>query len=416
MKETFITGLDIGSSAIRIVVGQPYHDGADRKLQILAAAEHASEGVNRGLISDIDCAAHAVSACLEKAERMSGVPLDEGIIGISGTHIVPQVSKGIVAIGKINGEISKSDMDRALEAARTIATPANYEILHVIPRHATIDGQISIKDPIGMTGTRLEVDAMIIHGFASEVRNFTKCIYKTGLEIDDLVFSVIATGDAVLTNKQKELGVALINFGAATTSIAVYEGGELVHTAVLPCGSDHITSDIAIGLRISIDAAEKIKLAYGDILQRGEGVKGEIDLSEFDELENGTASVKILNHIIEARVEELFDKIELELKKIGRSGLLPAGAVLIGGGSKLYGSIDSAKKYLRLPASYAQLRNIVNPLENLFDQSFTTAASLALWGLSLHSQSKSSPSFLFNLESASDARGRVKKWFKSLLP
>ncbi len=416
MKETLITGLDVGSTAIRVVVGQMFSDGGERKIQILGTVEHPSEGVNKGSITNIDDAVSSITACLEKAERLVGVPLDMAWVGISGIHVLAQVSKGIVAVGKVNGEISRHDVERAVEAARAIATPPNYEILHVIPRSATIDGQLVIKDPIGMSGTRLEIDTYIIQGFASDVRNFTKCIYRTGLEIEDLVFSILATAECTLTNKQKEIGVCLVNIGGSTTSLVIYEEGEIIHTSVIPVGSNHITSDIAIGLRISIETAEKIKLHYGTLQTKELPKSAEINLEEIDEREQGSISLKYVSQIIEARVEELFDKVELELKKIGRNGVLPGGVVLTGGGSKLSGIIELAKKRLKLPASYAEVKNVVNPLEKVFDQSFSTAIGLVYWGLSFTQQKSKHASNLFNMDSHGEVRGRVKKWFRSLLP
>ncbi|MBI4239777.1 cell division protein FtsA [Candidatus Uhrbacteria bacterium] len=416
MKEQTIAGLDIGSSNIRMVVGQEYLDGNEHKLQILGAAEMPAEGIHRGSITSADTAVQAITACIEKLERMSGVPIESATVGITGTHIVPQTSRGVVAVGKVNGEILKADLERAIEAARAIATPANYEILHVIPRHSIIDGQISIKDPLGMTGTRLEVDTLIIQGFSSEIRNFTKCIYRTGLEIDDLVFSLLATAEGVLTHKQRELGCALLNIGASTTSIIVYEEGEVIHAVVLPYGSDHITNDIAIGLRIPLEVAEKIKCDYGKLIGKEVNKKLDIDLAEIDEHEQGMVSMKMISQIVDARVEEIFDKIELEFKKIGRSGMLPAGVILTGGGSRLHGIIESAKKFLKLPTSFAQQKTVLNPIEALFDQGYTTATSLALWGLSAHAKSAQHNAFFFGLENSIDVPGRVKKWFKALLP
>lgn len=416
MKESIITGLDVGSTAIRIVVGQMFSDSGEKKLQIIGAAEHPSEGVSRGTITSIDAAVHSISQCLEKAERMSGVPIDDAWVGINGIHLISQSSKGVVAVGKVNGEISRADLERAVEAARAIATPANYEIIHVIPRSSTIDGQIAIKDPVGMTGTRLEVDTLIIQGFSSEIRNFTKCIYRTGLEIDDLVFSVLAAADAVLSNKQKEIGVVLVNIGGSTTSLVVYEEGEVVHTTVLPVGSDHISADIAIGLQISIDIAEKIKRDYGSVEGKEGSRKGEVEFSTIDSSEEGSFSLKYVGQIIEARVEEIFDKIEIELKKIGRSGILPGGVVLTGGGSKLHGIVDLAKKRLKLPACGAVVKNVINPIERVFDQSFTTAVGLAYWGLAAHQQKSKHSNFMLNFEVSHDLPGRVKKWFKALLP
>ncbi len=416
MKDTILTGLDIGSTTIRIVVGQMYSEGGERKIQLIGAAESETEGITRGSITDIDDAAQSIIACLEKAERMTGVPIDSAWVGMSSAHITSQISRGIVAVGKVNGEIGKQDVERAIEAARAIATPANYEILHVIPRKSTIDGQMTIKDPIGMTGTRLEVDAMIIQAFASEVRNITKCIYKTGLEIEDLVFSILAAAESTLTNKQKELGVMLMNMGGSTTSLVIYEEGEILHTAVLPVGSNHITADIAIGLRISPDIAEKIKIEYGSVMQKDLQKRPDIQLSDIDPAEQGAIPMKYVSHIIEARVEEIFEKVEEELKKIGRDGVLPAGVVLTGGGAKLPGIVDLAKRRLKIAGSLATLKNVNNPIEKIYDQSFTTAVGLVLWGFALAQQRSKHAHFPFQIDQSIDISNRVKKWFKSLLP
>lgn len=415
MKDTILTGLDIGSTTIRIVVGQMYSDGGERRIQLIGAAEHPTEGITRGSITDIDDAAQSIISCLEKAERMTGVPIDSAWIGISSSHIVSQISRGIVAVGKVNGEISKQDVERAVEAARAIATPANYEILHVIPRRATIDGQMTIKDPIGMMGTRLEVDTMIIQAFASEVRNITKCLYKTGLDVEDLVYSILATAESTLTNKQKELGVALINIGGSSTTLVVFEEGEILHTAVIPVGSNHFTADIAIGLRISPDIAEKIKIEYGCVSKELQK-KADIQLSDFDAQEQGNVPLKFISHVIEARVDELFEKIEDELKKIGRDGVLPAGVVLTGGGSKLTGIVDIARHKLKLAASLATLKNVNNPIEKIYDQSFTTAVGLVLWGFDITQQRTKQSHFPFHIDQSSEIQNRVKKWFRSLLP
>lgn len=415
MKDTILTGIDIGSTAIRIVVGQMYSDGGERRIQLIGAAEHPTEGITRGSITDIDSAAQSIISCLEKAERMTGVPIDSAWVGITSSHIISQISRGIVAVGKVNGEIGKQDVERAIEAARAIATPANYEILHVIPRRATIDGQMTIKDPIGMVGTRLEVDTIIIQAFASEVRNITKCLYKTGLDIEDLIYSILAAAESTLTHKQKELGVVLINVGGSTTSLVVYEEGEILHTAVLPVGSNHVTADIAIGLRISPDMAEQIKIEYGCV-SKDTQKKGDIQFSDIDPNEQGSVPLKYVSHIIEARIEEIFDKVEEELKKIGRDGVLPAGIVITGGGSKLPGITDMAKKRLKLAATLATLRNVNNPIEKIYDQSFTTAVGLVLWGFGSAQQRSKQGHFPFSIDQSSEIPSRVKKWFRSLLP
>jgi len=414
-KEEIICGLDIGSTHVRMVVGQllPEEEG----LKIIGAAEVPAEGINKGVINSIEDATSSISSCIEKIERMTGLPVTSAWVSISGIHIIYQVSKGVVAVSKTDGEISKEDIDRSIEAAQAVATPPNYEILHVIPRSFAVDSQDGIKDPIGMTGIRLEVEAQIIQGLSSQIKNLTKCVYRTGLDIEDLVLSILAAADSTLTNRQKELGVVVVNIGGPTTSIAVFEEGDLMHTAVLPIGSVHITSDIAIGLRTSIDVAEKIKKEYGSALAKDVSKRDEVDLTEFDDQETERVSRKYVCDIIEARVEEIFEKVDEELKKIERSGMLPAGVVLTGGGAKLNGLVDAAKKKLRLPATLGNPVNISIPIDRVNDPSFTTALGLVVTGsLASRQEGGKFDKILSRFKSVDQAKDKMRRWVKRLVP
>ena len=420
MQGEIITGLDVGSTAIRIVVGhKPSSIGeTEEKIRIIGVAEAPSQGLSKGVVTSIEDATSSISHCLEKAERITGVPIERVWVGISGAHIISQESKGVIAVSRASGEIKEDDVERAIEAARTVATPPNYKILHVIPRGFIVDEQGGIKDPVGMTGVRLEVDAQIIQGLSSQIKNLTKCVYRTGLEIEDLVLSILATSEAILTPRQKELGVALANIGGAITNLIVFEEGDILQSAVLPIGSEHITSDIAIGLRVSIDLAEKIKLEYGSAISKDIGKKDEIDLKELgNNSEEGTVSRKYVAEIIEARVEEIFEKIDSELKKINRSGLLPAGMVLTGGGANLPGIIDIAKKKLRLPSCLGCPVEIIKAIDKINDPAFSTALGLVIWGGQSQLQRKGRFEKVFShLKGFDKASGRIKKWFKSLIP
>jgi len=415
-EKEIIVGLDIGSTAIRLAVGQSV--GEEGKIHIIGAAEVAAEGISKGVISSIEDAVSSISACLEKAERMIGVPIERAWVGICGGHIISQESRGVVAVARSDGEISEDDIERSIEAARTVATPLNYEILHVIPKGFTVDGQVGIKDPLGMTGVRLEVDTQIIQGLSSQIKNLTKAVYRPGINIEDLVLSILATSEAVLTSRQKELGVCVINIGGSTTSLAVFEEGDILHTAVLPVGSDHITSDIAIGLRISIDAAEKIKLEYGTALANGINKRDEIDIGELEGKESNFISRKYVAEITEARVEEILDKVDSELKKIDRSGKLPAGVVLTGGGAKLTGLVEAAKKQLRLPATLGRPLNITSAIDKVNDPAFSTAIGLVIWGSQIESQrGKSGFGHLLNhLPNFKGLTNQARKWFKKIIP
>lgn len=412
-RETVITGLDLGSTNIRVAVGSPTEDG---QLQILGAAEHPGDGISKGTVTSIEEAVSSISGCLEKAERMTGIPVERAFVGINGTHIASQESHGVVAVAKADGEIREEDVERVLEAAQAVSTPPNYEILHVVPRSFTVDNQKGIRDPIGMTGIRIEVDAQIIQGLTAQIKNLTKCIYRTGVDIDDLVLGPLAAAEAVLTKRQKELGVALVNFGAATTGLVVFEEGDVVHTAVLPVGAGHVTNDIAIGLRTSIDLAERIKMEYGTCLPDEVNKREEINLEEFQRGESGIVSRKHVAEIIQARVEEIFKMLDRELQKIDRSGLLPAGVVLTGGGAKLTGIVDVAKQEFRLPASIGTPHGLLTAVDKVNEPEFTTAVGLVAWGASLVEKEGGRGSIASRFSSVAEVSGKMKKWFKSLIP
>ncbi|MDA3839921.1 MAG: cell division protein FtsA [Patescibacteria group bacterium] len=385
MKDDIIAGLDIGSTEVRLVVGQRINSDSGDKVQIIGAVSVPSEGINKGTVNSIEDVTSSISACLEKAERLVGVPISSVWVGINGPHIKCERSKGVVAVSKSDNEIGRDDVERAIEAARALSVPPNYEILHVIPVKYIVDNQEDIKDPIGMTGVRLEVEALIIQGLSSQINNLTKAIYRTGLGIEDLVLSPLAAAEAVIGSKQKELGAILVNIGSSTTSLAVFEEGELLHTAILPIGSEHITADVAIGLRCPINLAERIKIEHGSANSEKFGKKDEVDISEMAREENSeedsrVISKKYISEIIEARVEEIFKKVDIELKKVDRSGMLPAGVFLVGAGTKLNDIIDVAKRELRLPACIAVNKTIPTVIEKVNEQNYLTALGLVAWG------------------------------------
>jgi len=347
-----------------------------------------------------------------------GQPINHAYVGVSGTHISTMESRGVIAVSRADNEVTESDVARVIEAAQAVATPPNYEILHVIPKFFTVDSQKGIKDPVGMTGIRLEVETKIVQGLSSQIKNLTRAVYRTGIEIDDLVLAILANAEACLTPRQKELGVALVNIGSATTSLAVFEEGDLLATYILPIGSAHITNDIAIGLRVSLELAEEIKLTYGQAMAKDVNKREEINLSEFDLKETGMANASYVAEIIEARMQEIFNLVDKKLMEIERSGLLPAGIVLTGGGAKMLGLIELAKKEFRLPASLGALHGVKTVIEKINDLNYTTAAGLLLWGYQFESQKKHPGGFIknFNLSSFHDILDKAKNWFKSLIP
>ena len=419
MSEHIITGLDIGSYAVRIAVGQvvPHIDDKEQ-IHIIGAVEIPSEGIRKGTIHSIEDAVSSVSRAFEQAERLTGFPLQRAWVGISGTHILTQESKGVVGVARNDGEIREEDVERAIEASRTVAMPTNYEILHVIPKSFTVDGQRGIKDPVGMNGIRLEVDALMIQGRSSHIKNITKCVYRTGLNIEDIVFSILATAEAVVTSKQKDLGVCVLNIGASTTNMVVFEEGDILHTAVLPIGSDHITSDIAIGLRTSIDIAEQVKVRYATAAPEKVNKKEEINLADFGASEEEFVGRRFIADITDARVQEIFEKVDEQLQKIERSGMLPAGVILTGGGAKLDGILESAKQHLRLPVSLGQALGVTSVVERVHDPSMSTAIGLVLWGQQIQGAVQESRlgRFFTKVKGANQLKDFAGKWFRALKP
>ncbi|MFH1536510.1 MAG: cell division protein FtsA [Patescibacteria group bacterium] len=409
-KEDIITGLDIGSTTIRVAVGQVGNSG---EVNIIGASEHPSEGISKGVVTSIEDAVSSISGALEKAERMTGIPIEHALVSVSGAHVISQDSHGVVAVAKADGEIKEDDVERVIEAAQTVATPPNHEILHVIPRQFTVDGQAGIKDPIGMTGVKLEVDAQIILGQVSQIKNLTKCIYRTGVDIDDLVLGILAASESVLDKRQKELGVSLINLGGLTTSLMVFEEGDVIHTKIMPIGAGHITNDIAIGLRTSVDVAEKVKVEHGTCLPEDVTKRDTFDLSSLEENEDGVVSKKEVSEIIEARMEEVFNMIKKELKQVEKDGMLPAGMVLTGGGSRLQGIVDLAKREFNLPASVGIPKDFATAIEKVNDPVYAVAIGLCIWGANV--AGKNSVTF-GKFSSIGEVTGKMKGWFKSLLP
>lgn len=412
-QSSLIAGLDIGSSMIRMAVGSVVEGPNGPELHILAAADSDSAGVHRGVVTSIEDTVSSIAAVFERTERLVGVPVEHAWVGISGTHVQTQQSRGTVAVAQTRGEITADDVERAIDNARTVATPLNYEILHVIPQSFTVDDQKGLKNPVGMSGVRLEVDAQIVQGVSAHIKNITRAVYRTGLDIDDVVLGVLAAGEAVLSARQKELGVAVVNIGSTTTGVAVYEDGDLLHAAVLPIGSGHITNDLAIGLRTDIDVAEAVKIMHGSALATQANKKDHINLKELGAVSDEMVSRRYIAEITQARVEEVFDKVDDVLDQAGRSGKLPAGVVLTGSGSSLCGIVELAKAHLRLPAQLGYPVGINSVTDRAGDLGFVTAVGLVKWGLQA---SKESHVGRGGFEVVDKTVGQIKGWFESLLP
>lgn len=426
MKDSrVIVGVDIGTSKIATVVAS----FADEKMSILGVSEVESKGIRRGQIVDIEEVATAINSSLDIAERMAGYSVDKVFCSISGFHIEGQNSKGIVAVAQPEGEIAPSDINRVLEAAGAISVPSSKVILHVLPKTFTVDGEAGIKDPVGMTGVRLEVDTHIITANTTSVKNTEKVLEnEAGVGLSALVFSGLASSLAVLTDTERELGVVMVDIGAGITNICVYVDGALCYSSVIPIGAKHITNDLAIGLRVSLESAEKIKLYLSKKYAKKN--KGEKIQDDSDELDLSTLQLyedvkkisqkTLVEGIIRPRLNEIFTMVGIELKKSGFLTLTPAGVVLTGGGAKTVGVVESAKRMLSMPVRVGYPFDIAGLIDDVEDPEFSSAVGLLIFGKQFQGESGGGmldnfvPSFEF--KPINSVMVKLRKLLKSFLP
>lgn len=409
-KERVIASLDVGTSKIRTVVAVA--DGEDHHgmPNVIGVGLSPSLGLRKGHVIDVDELIHNIISSLEDAERMAGVPINHVFVAMSGSHIEAFDSRGVIAIS--SADITYDDIARVLDAAQAVSIPANRRILHIEPKSYAVDEQRGIKNPVGMTGIRLEVDAHIITGHIQHVKNIEKCIDQAGVDVDDLVPSTIAVSEAVLTKRQKELGAAVIDVGAGCISLAVFEEGTILHSVCIPLGGESVTNDIAIGLRTSVDTAEKIKIEHGSVLPEEISEREMIDLSTLSKVDTQTVSKKYMAEIMQARYYEIFSLANEELKKIGRAGMLPAGALLTGAGSKAPGVLDLARDVLGLPVQMGFPTDVGGVIEKVDDPAYATALGALAWGVREGNQSRQMVGGVHMKKALTQA----SSWFKSLLP
>ncbi len=383
-KEKIITGIDIGSQKISTAIATVH----ENKVSIIGVSGAVpSKGIKRGCVVDIDSAVESISVSLERAERMAGVSVTGAFVTVNGSHIQTENSHGVVAVNPQIEEISREDVIRVTEAAQAVTLPSSRRIIHVIPRDFIVDSQEGIKDPVGMAGVRLEVETNIIHGSSTAIKNLIKCIDQVGVEVKELIFTGLASSEAVLTDTERELGTVLVDIGGGTTSLMAFMEGSPVHSSVLGIGAKHITSDLAIGLRTRLDDAEKIKLKLGTLVsddqQKVTTVKDEMfNVSEFG-LDTDEVPVKFLNEIINARSKEIFNMVALELSKADLLGKLPAGAVLTGGGSQTLGVSNVAKSILKTPVRIGTPSGVTGLLDEIQSPAFSATVGSILYGVNM---------------------------------
>lgn len=381
-KEEMLVGLDIGTKKVCTVIGEL---GENDQIEIIGMGTAPSLGVKKGIIIDLEQAIQSVKQSIENSERMAGARINSAFVSISGSHISSVNSKGVIAISGEVPEVTEKDIEKVIGAAKAGIISSDKELIHTLSREFVVDGQSGITDPLGMVGARLECKVHIITGSNTAVQNLIKCIEGAGICIDEVIFGALASSNVVLSDAEKELGSILIDVGAGTTEIAIFIEEALVHSAVLPVGGNHITNDLAIGLRTTLEEAEKIKIKYGSAIENSVSPEGSVEVSSLDGKNKYPVSRKYLVEIIEPRVSEIFSLIRNEVRRSGYYDMLSAGVTITGGTSLLPGIVEISEKILNLPSRIGkphyegELADMVNVPE------YSTALGLLSYGTKKYS-------------------------------
>ena len=400
-----IVGLDIGTSKVLAVVAEVNEND---ELEVLGVGQHPSRGLRKGVVANIDSTVQSIQLAIEDAELTAECRISSVYAGIAGAHINSMNSSGVAAI-KNRDEVGAEDVERVLEAAQAQAIPNDQRVLHILPQDFIIDGQEGIREPIGMSGVRLEAKVHIITGAVSAAQNIVKCITRCGLEVEDMVLEQIASSYAVLDEDEKELGVCLVDIGGGTTDIAVFTDGAIRHTAVLPIAGDQVTNDIAVALRTPTQAAEELKKKYGSALVQLAPEGEMIDTPSVGERAPRKLARTTLADVIEPRVEELFLLVQAELRRSGFEELLGTGIVLTGGSAKLTGMVDLAEEIFHMPVRLGVPKYVGALSDVVRNSSFSTAMGLLMFGH--RHQSNHYPKRRFGVSPPSAILGRMKQWF-----
>ncbi|MEK6619397.1 MAG: cell division protein FtsA [Chloroflexota bacterium] len=373
-EQAVLVAIDIGTTKVCVLIGEIDRGAAN----VIGIGQAPSDGLRKGVVIDIDRTVQAIAAAVEAAERMSGYKVRSALVGISGNHISSQNSRGMVAISG-HRDVAREDTLRAIDAARAVNMPNTREILHVIPRGYVVDGQAGVRDPIGMTAVRLEVETHIVTAATTSVQNLSKCVQRAGVEIDELVLAPLATAEAVLSDEDRELGVALVDIGGDTTDVAVFQDGSISHAATIPMGGRSITSDLGIGLRLTPDGGETVKVRHGTALPLEVDPDEVVQITSIgEELPHGVTRRHIAE-IVQSRVEELFDFVAAEIETAGATNRLQAGLVLTGGGAQLTGIGRAARDQLGMAARVTGPKGLGGLTDQIAGPPYSAASGLLVW-------------------------------------
>lgn len=404
--------IDVGSHKVCTLVGDIT---ADRQIRILGVGVTPSAGVSKGMVDNIQQATQAVTSSVEKAEKSSGTRIVAAHVSISGGHITSTNNKGVVSIPGRTRLIGTEDINRALEAARSLSLPTNREVIHVLPRYFIVDGQEQVSDPSNMFGQRLDVEAHVVTGSVTAIQNLTKCVEGAGVQVERLVLAPLASAEIVLQGEEKRQGVALVDIGGGTTDIAVYAEGSVLHTAILPVGGYHLTHDLVAGLRVPFSSAEEAKELYGHAVASAVEPAETVEVDAFGSQGRKPVSRRRMAEILQARAEEMLEMILLEVKRAGFDEMLAAGMVFTGGTANLRGMAFLAEQVLRMPVRIGAPRGLVGLADALANPAYASSVGLLQWAI--FSDEEAGHSKRLKLMPQMDGLlGRLGRWLRTLLP
>jgi len=379
-KNSYIVGLDIGTKKVAVIIGEITEE---RKIEVIGIGAADSKGLRKGVVVDLDATTSAIKKAQEEAELMAGVEIQSAFVGISGAHIKSFNSRGVIAVSGKNREITREDIRRVIDQSKAVSIPPDREIIHVIPQEFVVDEQDGIKAPLGMSGIKLEVNVHIVTSAITSVQNLRTCVERSEIEIEQIVLNQIATADSILTHDEKELGVGLIDIGAGTTEVAIFERGSLWYTSIIPIGGDNFTNDIAVGLRTPIPEAEKIKKKFGCVAGPAVEEQETIEVPSVGKARKPRVlGRQILADIIQPRAEEIFRLVDGDIKRMGYEKSLNSGVVLTGGTSLLDGLEEVAEEIFDLPVRRGDPAGVSGLVDRVSTPDFATAVGLVLYGFS----------------------------------
>lgn len=402
-----IVGLDIGTSKVEAIVGEV---GDDDRIEIIGIGSHPSRGLKKGVVVNIESTVQSIQRAVEEAELMAGCQIHSVFTGIAGSHIKSLNSTGVVAIKE--KEVQAADVERVIDAARAVAIPADQRILHVLPQEFIIDEQEGIREPIGMSGVRLEAKVHLVTGAVSAAQNIIKCVRRCGLEVDDIILEQLASSHAVLSEDEKELGVCLVDIGGGTTDIAVFTDGAIRHTAVIPIAGDQVTNDIAVALRTPTQYAEALKIRYACALRQLANPEESIEVAGVGDRPPRRLSRQSLAGVVEPRYEELMTLVQAELRRSGCEDLIAAGIVLTGGSAKMEGAVELAEEVFHMPVRLGLPQYVTGMADTLRNPVHSTGVGLLLFGQEARRSRTAEALRGQNLKSVWD---RMRTWFHKSL-